>query len=118
MVEITENKKIKLTAFILSKTNILDSLFENFEKYENMTLEEKEHLIRMTCNFIKEYIEDNLRKQGSTYYIGYISLIPNDKLEISENYIINISDIEKAISVLNNRLWLEYYPKYDLKIVL
>ena len=118
MVEITENKKIKLTAFILSKTKILESLFENFEKYENMTWEEKEHLIKMTCNFIKEYIEDNARKQGDSYYIGYISLIPTDKLEIIENYIINISDIEKAVSVLNNSFWLEYFPKYDLKIIL
>ena len=118
MVEITENKKIKLTAFILSKINILDSLFENFEKYENMTLEEKEHIIKMTCNFIKEYIDDNARNQGSVWYIGYVSLIPYDRLEICENYIINISDIIKAISILNNRLWLEYYPKYDLKITL
>ena len=118
MVEITENKKIKLTAFILSKTKILDSLFENFEKYEKMTLEEKEHLIKMTCNFIKEYIDDNARDQGGAWYIGYISLIPYDRLEIYENYIINISDIIKSISVLNNRFWLEYYPKYDLKIVL
>ena len=30
MVEITENQKIKLCAFILSKTKILDSLFSNF----------------------------------------------------------------------------------------
>ena len=118
MVEITENKKIKLTAFILSKINILDSLFENFEKYENMTLEEKENIIKMACNFIKEYIDDNARKQGNVYYIGYVSLIPYDILEITENYIINISDIKKAVSVLNNKLWLEYYPKYDLKIVL
>ena len=118
MVEITENKKLKLTAFILSKINILDSLFENFDKYENMTLNEKEHIMKMTCDFIKEYIDDNVRKQGDSYYIGYISLIPNDRLEIIENYIINISDIEKAVSVLNNRFWLEYYPKYDLKITL
>ena len=118
MVEITENKKLKLTAFILSKINILDSLFENFDKYENMTLEEKEHIMKMTCNFIKEYIDDNARKQGSVYYIGYVSLIPYDTLEIIDNYIINISDIKKAVSVLNNRLWLEYYPKYDLKITL
>ena len=118
MVEITENQKIKLCAFILSKTKILDSLFENFEKYENMTLGEKEHLIKMTCNFIKEYIDDNARNQGSVWYIGYVSLIPYDRLEICENYIINISDIIKAISILNNRFWLEYYPKYDLKITL
>lgn len=116
MVEITENKKIKLTAFILSKTKILDSLFENFEKYENMPLEVKENLIKMTCNFIKEYIDDNARNQGGVWYIGYVSLIPYDRLEICENYIINISDIEKAVSVLNNRFWLEYYPKYELKI--
>ena len=39
MVEITENQKIRVTSFILSKTKILDSLFENFANNE-MTFEE------------------------------------------------------------------------------
>lgn len=118
MVEITENKKLKLTAFILSKINILDSLFENFGKYENITFEEESKAMKITCNFIKEFIERNTRKLGNVYYIGYMAISPFDTLEIIEDCVINTHDIKRAICILNNTLDDVFGLKYNLKIVL
>lgn len=118
MVEITENKKIKLTAFILSKTKILDSLFENFGKYENMTFEEEAKAMKITCNFLKEFVERNTRKLGNVYYIGYMAISPFDTLEVIEDCVINTHDIKRAICILNNTLDDVFGLKYNLKIVL
>lgn len=118
MVEITENKKIKLTAFILSKINILDSLFQNFDKYENMTLEEKENIMKIAYNFIKDFIERNTRKLGNVFYIGYMAISPYDTLEICENFVINTHDVKRAICILNDTLDAVFGLKYNLKIVL
>ena len=118
MVEITENKKIKLTAFILSKTKILDSLFENFEKYENMTFEEESKAMKITCNFIKEFIERNTRKLGNVFYIGYMPISPFDTLEIFEDCVINTHDVKCDIYILNETLDAVFGLKYNLKIVL
>ena len=94
MVEITEKQKIKLTSFILSKTGILDSLFENFANNEKITFDEESKAMRITCNFIKEFIERNTRKLGDVYYIGYMAISPFDTLEIFENYSIFCSFFE------------------------
>ena len=118
MVEITENQKIKLTSFILSKTKILDSLFENFEKYEKMTFDEKSKAMRITCNFIKEFIERNTKKLGNVYYIGYMTISPFGTLEIIDNYVINTHDVKCAICMLNETLEAVFGLKYNLKIVL
>ena len=118
MVEITENQKIKLCAFILSKTGILDSLFENFANNEKMTFDEESKAMRITCNFIKEFIERNTRKLGNAYYIGYMAISPFDTLEIFENYVINTHDIKRATYILNETLDAVFGLKYNLKIVL
>ena len=118
MVEITEKQKIKLTSFILSKTGILETLFENFANNEKMTFDEQSKAMRITCNFIKEFIERNTRKLGNIYYIGYMSITPFDTLEIIENYVINTHDVKRAICILNYTLDAVYGLKYNLKIVL
>ena len=118
MVEITENKKIKLTAFILSKTKILDSLFENFANNEKITFDEESKAMKITCNFIKEFVEKNTRKLGNVWYIGYMAISPFDTLEIFENYVINTHDIKRAICILNETLDAVFGLKYNLKIVL
>lgn len=115
MVEITENKKIKLTAFILSKTGILESLFENFAINE-MTFEEESKAMKITCNFIKEFIERNTRKLGETFYIGYMAISPYDTLEIFEDCVINTHDVKRAICILNETLDAVFGLKYNLKI--
>ena len=117
MVEITENKKIKLTAFILSKTNILESLFENFNNNE-MTFEKESKAMKITCNFIKDFIERNTRKLGNTFYIGFMAISPYDTLEIFENYVINIQDVKREICILNETLDAVFGLKYNLKIIL
>ena len=117
MVEITENKKIKLTAFILSKINILDSLFENFANNE-MTFEEESKAMKITCNFLKEFVERNIRKLGNVFYVGYMAISPFDTLEIFENYVINTHDVKRAICILNNTLDDVFGLKYNLKIIL
>ena len=117
MVEITENKKIKLTAFILSKTNILESLFENFANNE-MAFDEESKATKITCNFIKEFIERNTRKLGNTFYIGFMAISPYDTLEIFENYVINIQDVKREICILNETLDAVFGLKYNLKIIL
>lgn len=117
MVEITEKQKIKLGAFILSKTKILDSLFENFNKYD-MKFEEEAKAMKITCNFIKEFVERNTRKLGNVYYIGYMALSPFDTLEVIEDCIINTHDIKRAICILNETLDAVFGLKYNLKIVL
>ena len=116
MVEITENKKIKLTAFILSKTGILESLFENFANNEKMTFDEESKAMRITCNFIKDFIECNTRKLGNVYYIGYMAISPYDTLEIFENFVINTHDVKRAICILNETLDAVFGLKYNLKI--
>ena len=118
MVEITEKQKIKLTSFILSKTGILDSLFENFANNEKMTFDEESKAMRITCNFIKEFIERNTRKLGDSFYIGYMALSPFDTLEIINNYVINTHDVKRAICMLNETLDAVFGLKYNLKIVL
>ena len=118
MVEITENKKIKLTAFILSKTKILDSLFENFANNEKITFDEESKAMKITCNFIKEFVEKNTRKLGNVWYIGYMAISPFDTLEIFENYVINTHDVKRAICILNETLDAVFGLKYNLKIVL
>lgn len=117
MVEITENKKIKLTAFILSKTKILDSLFENFGN-NDMKFEEEAKAMKITCNFIKEFIERNTRKLGNVFYIGYMAISPYDTLEICEDFVINTHDVKRAICILNETLDAVFGLKYNLKIVL
>ena len=117
MVEITEKQKIKLGAFILSKTKILDSLFENFNKYD-MKFEEETKAMKITCNFIKEFVERNTRKLGNVYYIGYMALSPFDTLEVIEDCVINTHDIKRAICMLNETLDAVFGLKYNLKIVL
>ena len=112
-----ENKKIKLTAFILSKTNILDSLFENFSNNE-MTFEEKSKAMKITCNFIKDFIERNTRKLGNAFYIGFMAISPYDTLEIFENYAINTQDVKRDIYILNETLDAVFGLKYNLKIIL
>ena len=118
MVEITEKKIIRLTSFILSKSGILNSLFENFANNENITFNEESNIMRITCNFIRNFIECNARKQGNIYYIGYLTLLPTDNLEIFEDCIINMGDIKRMVILLNNRLDDQYGQKYNLKIVL
>ena len=118
MVEITEKQKIRLTSFILSKTSILDSLFENFSNNEKMTFDEESKAMKITCNFIKEFIERNTKKLGNVYYIGYMSITPYDTLEIFENYVINTNDIKRAICILNETLDAVFGLKYNLKIIL
>ena len=118
MVEITEKQKIKLTSFILSKTGILESLFENFANNEKMTFDEESKAMRITCNFIKEFIELNTRKLGNVYYIGYMAMSPRDTLEIIDNYVINTQDVKRAICNLNETLEAAFGLKYKLKIVL
>ena len=118
MVEITKKQKIKLTSFILSKTNILDSLFENFANNEKMTFDEESKAMRITCNFIKEFIERYTRKLGDVYYIGYMAMSPFDTLEIFENCVINTQDVKRAICNLNETLEAVFGLKYKLKIVL
>ena len=118
MVEITEKKIIRLTSFILSKSGILNSLFENFANNENITFSEESNIMRITCNFIRNFIECNARKQGSAYYVGYLTLLPTDNLEIFEDCIINMCDIKRMVILLNNRLDDQYGQKYYLKIVL
>ena len=118
MVEITEKKIIKLTSFILSKTKILDSLFENFSNNEKITFEEESKAMKITCNFIKEFIERNTRKLGNVYYIGYMAMSPLDTLEIFEDCVINTQDVKRAIFNLNETLDSVFGLKYNLKIVL
>ena len=118
MVEITEKQKIKFTSFILSKTKILDSLFENFANNENITFEEESKAMKITCNFIKEFIERNTRKLGNVYYIGYMALSPFDTLEVIEDCVINTHDVKRAICMLNETLDAVFGLKYNLKIVL
>ena len=118
MVEITEKQKIKLTSFILSKTGILESLFENFANNEKMTFDEESKAMRITCNFIKEFIERNTKKLGNVYYIGYMAISPFDTLEIIENYVINTHDVKRAICMLNETLEAVFDSKYNLKIIL
>ena len=118
MVEIPEKKIIRLTSFILSKTGILESLFDNFANNENMTFEEESKAMRITCNFIKEFIERNTRKLGDVYYSGYMAISPFDTLEIIENYVINTHDVKRAICILNETLDAVFGLKYNLKIIL
>ena len=118
MVEITEKKIIRLTSFILSKTNILDSLFENFANNEKITFEEESKAMKITCNFIKEFIERNTRKLGDVYYIGYMAMSPHDTLEIFEDCVINTQDVKRAICNLNETLEAVFGLKYNLKIIL
>ena len=118
MVEITEKQKIRLTSFILSKTKILDLLFENFAYNEKMTFDEKSKAMSITCNFIKEFIEHNTRKLGNVYYIGNTAISPFDTLEIIDNYVINTRDVERAIYILNETLDAVFGLKYDLEIIL
>ena len=117
-MKLKENKKIKLARFILSKTKILNSLFENFANNENMTFEEETKAMKITCNFIKEFIERNTRKLGNVYYIGYMAISPFDTLEIFEDCVINTHDVKRAICMLNETLDAVFGLKYNLKIVL
>ena len=117
MEEITENQKIRVSAFILSKTKILDSLFENFANNE-MTFEEESKAMKITCNFLKEFVERNIRKLGNVFYVGYMAISPFDTLEIFENYVINTHDVKRAICILNNTLDDVFGLKYNLKIIL
>lgn len=117
MVEITEKQKIRVTSFILSKTKILDSLFENFANNE-MTFEEESKAMKITCNFLKEFVERNIRKLGNVFYVGYMAISPFDTLEIFENYVINTHDVKRAICILNNTLDDVFGLKYNLKIIL
>ena len=117
-MKLEENKKIKLARFILSKTKILDSLFENFANNEKITFEEELKAMKITCNFIKEFIERNTRKLGGTYYIGYMAISPFDTLEIFEDCVINTHDVKRAICILNETLDAVFGLKYNLKIVL
>ena len=118
MVEITEKQKIRFTSFILSKTKILDSLFENFANNEKITFEEESKAMKITCNFIKEFIERNTKKLGNVYYIGYMAMSPLDTLEIFEDCVINTQDVKRAIFNLNERLEAVFGSKYNLKIIL
>ena len=118
MVEITEKQKIKLTSFILSKTGILESLFNNFANNEKMTFDEESQAMRITCNFIRDFIERNTKKLGNVYYIGYMAISPFDTLEIIDNYIINTHDVKRAICMLNETLEAVFGLKYNLKIIL
>ena len=118
MVEITEKQKIKLTSFILSKTGILESLFDNFANNEKMTFDEESKAMRITCNFIRDFIERNTKKLGNVYYIGYMAISPFDTLEIIDNYIINTHDVKRAICMLNETLEAVFGLKYNLKIIL
>ena len=120
MVEITENKKIKLTAFILDKSGILDSLFKSFSLKENekITIEEKSKAMLITCNFIRNYIDDYTNKQGETWFIGDNLIMPSDNLVIFNNIIINMSNFENHIDELNDKLELEFNHKYNLIILL
>ena len=117
MVEITENQKIRVTSFILSKTKILDSLFENFANNE-MTFDEESKAMKITCNFLKEFVERNIIKLGNVFYVGYMAISPFDTLEIFENYVINTHDVKRAICILNNTLDDVFGLKYNLKIIL
>ena len=117
MEEITEKQKIRVTSFILSKTKILDSLFENFANNE-MTFEEESKAMKITCNFLKEFVERNIRKLGNVFYVGYMAISPFDTLEIFENYVINTHDVKRAICILNNTLDDVFGLKYNLKIIL
>ena len=118
MVEITEKQKIKLTSFILSKAGILDSLEKRFDSNKEMTFEEKSETMRITCNFIRELIDDYSRYQGHTWFIGSNYISASDNLVIYENVVINLSIIESHIDVLNTRLELEFNHKYELEILL
>ena len=117
-MKLEENKKIKLARFILFKTKILNSLFENFANNENMTFEEESKAMKITCNFIKEFIERNTRKLGNVFYIGYMPISPFDTLEIFEDYVINTHDVKCDIYILNETLDAVFGLKYNLKIVL
>ena len=117
-MKLKENKKIKLARFILSKTKILNSLFENFANNEKITFEEETKAMKITCNFIKEFIERNTRKLGNVYYIGYMAISPFDTLEIFEDCVINTHDVKRAICMLNETLDAVFGLKYNLKIIL
>lgn len=116
MVEITEKKKIRIVAFILSKTGILESLFDNFSNNEKITFDEESKAMKITCNFLKEFVERNARKLGNVYYIGYMAISPFDTLEIFEDCVVNTHDIKRAICILNETLDAVFGLKYNLKI--
>ena len=88
------------------------------EKLKALGFEEESKAMKITCNFIKEFIERNTKKLGNVYYIGYMALSPFDTLEIFENYVINTNDIKRAIFNLNETLDAVFGLKYNLKIKL
>lgn len=110
--------KTKVLGFILSYSGILDSLFKRFDSNKEMTFEEKSEAMRITCNFIRELIDDFSREQGNTWFIGSNYISASDNLVIYENVVINMSIIESHIDTLNTRLDLEFNHKYDLEILL
>ena len=74
--------------------------------------------MKITCNFLKEFVERNIRKLGNVFYVGYMAISPFDTLEIFENYVINTHDVKRAICILNNTLDDVFGLKYNLKIIL
>lgn len=114
------NDSIKLTSFILDKSGILDCLFKQFSLKENekMTFEEKSKAMLITCNFIRNYIDDYTNKQGETWFVGDNLIMPSDNLVVFNNIIINMSNFENHVDDLNEKLELEFNHKYDLEILL
>ena len=114
------NDSIKLSAFILDKSGILDSLFKSFSLKENekMTFEEQSRAMLITCNFIRNYIDDYTNKQGNSWLVGDNLIMPSDNLVIFNNIIINMSNFENHIDDLNEKLELEFNHKYNLIILL
>ena len=110
--------KTRVVGFILSSSGILDSLEKRFDSNKEMTFEEKSETMRITCNFIRELIDDYSRYQGHTWFIGSNYISASDNLVIYENVVINMSIIESHIDLLNTRLELEFNHKYELEILL
>lgn len=114
------NDSINLSSFILDKSGIIARLFNRFtlKENENMTLEEQSKAVLITCNFIRNLIDDYTSKQGNTWFIGNNLIMPSDNLVIFDNIIVNMTNIENHIDELNEKLDLEFNHKYILDILL
>ena len=114
------NDSIKLSAFILDKSGILDSLFKSFSLKENekMTFEEKSKTMLIACDFIRNFIDDYTNKQGNSWLVSNNLIMPSDNLVIFNNIIVNMSTLEGHIDELNDKLELEFNHKYNLIILL
>lgn len=118
LLSVNDNNEV--SSFILTTSGIINSLYRRFmlEENKNMSLEEKNKAITITCIFISHLVDDFASNQGDTWLIGNNTIMPSDRLVIYKNFIINMSFIESHIDTLNKKLDLEFNHKYDLEILL